>query len=99
LPDVPVRNLRKACFRSQSFLISHFASYHLRFDITRGDQARLSPSILRDFLSFTLFGLPGQREQMIERQACCHACTAMSAAEMLGAVQAALRSLFMPLTT
>jgi hypothetical protein len=68
--------------------------FYLRFDITRGDQVRLSPSILRDFLSFTLFGLPGQREQMIERQACYHTCAAISAAEMLTAAQAALCSLF-----
>ncbi|HPR07112.1 MAG TPA: hypothetical protein PLI17_10830 [Denitromonas sp.] len=68
LPDVPVLALWQACYRSEAFHMSHFASYYLRFDITRDDQVRLSPSILRDFMSFTLFGLPGQREQMIERQ-------------------------------
>jgi len=68
LPDVPSLALWQACYKSRELHISHFASYYLRFDITRGDQVRLSPSILRDFLSFTLFGLPGQREQMIERQ-------------------------------
>ena len=66
--DVPVLALWQACYRSQTFRVSHFASYYLRYDITREDQVRLSPSILRDFLSFTLFGLPGQRDQMIERQ-------------------------------
>jgi len=68
LPDVPVLALWQACYRSEAFHMSHFASYYLRFDVTRDDQVRLSPSILRDFMSFTLFGLPGQREQMIERQ-------------------------------
>ena len=68
MPDVPVLALWQACYRSQTFRVSHFASYYLRYDITREDQVRLSPSILRDFLSFTLFGLPGQRDQMIERQ-------------------------------
>ena len=68
MADVPVLALWQACFRSRAFLISHFASYYLRYDITREDQVRLSPSILRDFLSFTLFGLPGQQEDMIERQ-------------------------------
>lgn len=68
LPDVPVLALWQACYRSQTFRVSHFASYYLRYDITREDQVRLSPSIQRDFLSFTLFGLPGQRDQMIERQ-------------------------------
>jgi len=68
LPGVPVLALWQACYRSDTFRVSHFASYYLRYDITRDDQVRLSPSILRDFLSFTLFGLPGQRDQMIERQ-------------------------------
>jgi hypothetical protein len=68
LPDVPSLALWQACYQSRQLHISHFASYYLRFDITRDDQVRLSPSILRDFLSFTLFGLPGQRDQMIERQ-------------------------------
>lgn len=68
LPDVPSLALWQACYKSRDLHLSHFASYYLRFDITRGDQVRLSPSILRDFLSFTLFGLPGQRELMIERQ-------------------------------
>ncbi|MFN7166867.1 MAG: hypothetical protein ACK4NV_07480 [Pannonibacter sp.] len=68
LPDVPSLALWQACYTSRLLHLSHFASYYLRFDITRGDQVRLSPSILRDFLSFTLFGLPGQRDQMIERQ-------------------------------
>ncbi|OZB13043.1 MAG: hypothetical protein B7X53_16920, partial [Hyphomonas sp. 34-62-18] len=44
MPDIPVLALWQACFRSQSFLISHFASYYLRYDITREDQVRLSPS-------------------------------------------------------
>ena len=61
LPDVPVLALWQACYRSEAFHMSHFASYYLRFDVTRDDQVRLSPSILRDFMSFTLFGLPGQR--------------------------------------
>ena len=68
LPDVAVLQLWQACYSSETFRVSHFASYYLRYDITRADQVRLSPSILRDFLSFTLFGLPGQRDQMIERQ-------------------------------
>jgi hypothetical protein len=68
LSDVPVLKLWQACYSSDTFRVSHFASYYLRYDITREDQVRLSPSILRDFLSFTLFGLPGQRDQMIERQ-------------------------------
>lgn len=94
LPDVPVLLLWQACFRSQSFLISHFASYYLRFDITREDQVRLSPSILRDFLSFTLFGLPGQREQMIERQGHLSNMHREVSREKLAVAQSALRTVF-----
>jgi len=58
----------KACFNSGFLQISHFARYYLRYDISRKDFIRLSPSILRDFLSFTLLSLPHQRNQIIERQ-------------------------------
>ena len=95
LPEIPVLRLWQACFRSQSFLISHFASYYLRFDITRADQVRLSPSILRDFLSFTLLGLPGQREQMIERQGQLSNMHREVSREKLAVAQAALRTLFL----
>lgn len=59
--------LWQACFNSPALHVGNFATYYLRFDITREDMVRLTPSILRDFLSFTLFGLPGQRNQMVER--------------------------------
>lgn len=95
LCDVPVLALWQACFRSQSFLISHFASYYLRFDITRADQVRLSPSILRDFLSFTLFGLPGQREQMIERQGQLSNMHREVSRQKLSVAQQAMRSVFL----
>lgn len=98
MPDVPVLALWQACFRSQSFLISHFASYYLRYDITREDQVRLSPSILRDFLSFTLFGLPGQREQMIERQGSLSNMHREISREKIALAQAAMKAVFMKLT-
>jgi hypothetical protein len=98
LADIPVLRLWQACFRSQSFLISHFASYYLRFDITRDDQVRLSPSILRDFLSFTLFGLPGQREQMIERQGQLSNMHREVSREKIAIAQAAMRSVFLKQT-
>ena len=59
--------LWQACYTSPGLHVGNFATYYLRFDVTREDMVRLSPSILRDFLSFTLFGLPGQRNQMVER--------------------------------
>ena len=60
--------LWQACFTCDEVLISHFSRYYLRYDITREDSIRLSPSILRDFLSFTLFSTLGQRQQVIDRQ-------------------------------
>ena len=98
MPDVPVLALWQACFRSQSFLISHFASYYLRYDITREDQVRLSPSILRDFLSFTLFGLPGQREQMIERQGSLSNMHREISREKIALAQSAMKGVFLKLT-
>ena len=60
--------LWQACFTCDDIMISHFSRYYLRYDITREDSIRLSPSILRDFLSFTLFSTTGQRNQVIDRQ-------------------------------
>ncbi len=65
----PYLALWQACFSDPQFQLSFFSRYYLRYDITREDQVRLSPSILRDFLSFTLVSLAGQRDQVIERQA------------------------------
>lgn len=99
MPEVPVLALWQACYRSsQSFLISHFASYYLRYDITRADEVRLSPSILRDFLSFTLFGLPGQREQMIERQASLSNTHREISREKIALAQSVMKAVFLKLT-
>ncbi|RMF00407.1 MAG: hypothetical protein D6773_11490 [Alphaproteobacteria bacterium] len=97
LPDVPVLALWRACNRSDVFRVSHFATYYLRYDITREDQVRLSPSILRDFLSFTLFGLPGQREQMIERQGTLANMHREISREKLSIAQMAMKQLFVSL--
>ncbi|MEZ5946333.1 MAG: hypothetical protein R3C13_01580 [Hyphomonas sp.] len=97
LPDVPVLALWQACYRSRAFHISHFASYYLRFDITRDDQVRLSPSILRDFMSFTLFGLPGQREQMIERQGTLSNMHREISREKISVAQTVMKQLFISL--
>ena len=97
MPGVPVLQLWQACYRSRAFLISHFASYYLRYDITREDQVRLSPSILRDFLSFTLFGLPGQRDQMIERQGTLSNMHREISREKLMVAQSVMKQLFVSL--
>lgn len=67
-PDKPYLAMWQACYSDLSIQISHFSRYYLRYDITREDLVRLSPSILRDFLSFTLFSMPGQRDAVIARQ-------------------------------
>lgn len=67
LPDAENLKLWQACFTSEHLQISQFSRYYLRFDITRKDFIRLSPSILRDFMSFTLISHSGQRDKVAER--------------------------------
>jgi len=57
LPEVGHLELWQACFSSDDLQISQFSRYYLRYDITREDMIRLSPSILRDFMSFTLMSI------------------------------------------
>ena len=97
LPEIPVLALWQACYQSRALHVSHFASYYLRFDITRDDQVRLSPSILRDFLSFSLFGLPGQRDQMIERQGTLSNMHREISREKIALAQQVMKSLFLDL--
>lgn len=59
--DVNPILLWKACYQSELFRLINFARYYLRYDVTRDDMIRLSPSVLRDFLSFTLVYIAGQR--------------------------------------
>ncbi|MBU1288600.1 MAG: hypothetical protein KJ871_12835 [Alphaproteobacteria bacterium] len=97
LPEIPKLALWQACYQSRALQVSHFASYYLRFDITREDQVRLSPSILRDFLSFSLFGLPGQRDQMIERQGTLSNTHREISREKIALAQQVMKSLFLDL--
>lgn len=59
----------KTCMGSNKFRTVNSARYYLRYDITRDDQIRLSPSVLRDFLSFTLVYLAGQRADAVDKAA------------------------------
>lgn len=97
MPDVPHLALWQACYQSRKLHVSHFATYYLRFDMTRDDQVRLSPSILRDFLSFTLFGLPGQRDKMIERQGTLANMHREISREKLSVAQAVMKQVFVML--
>lgn len=56
----------RACYGSSEIRVSNCARYYLRYDITRGNQLRLSPSILRDFLTFSLVYLTDQMVEIVE---------------------------------
>jgi hypothetical protein len=66
LPDVSPISLWRTCYGTYSFRVQNCARYYLRYDILRGNQLRLSPSILRDFLTFSLVHLPDQRVAVVE---------------------------------
>lgn len=66
LGDTPPINLWRACYASRRIRIRNCARYYLRYDITRDNVLRLSPSILRDFLTFSLIYLPEQAVVAVE---------------------------------
>ena len=61
--------LWRVCYESNLIRVANCARYYLRYDITRENQLRLSPSILRDFLTFSLIFTPEQRSQSLEDSA------------------------------
>lgn len=61
-------DLWRECFRSGTVQLTSYAHYYLRYDTTRTNFLRLSPSILRDFLTYTLIALPHQRHDIHRRQ-------------------------------
>ena len=69
VPDINPILLWKACYQSNILSVINFARYYLRYDVTRDDMIRLSPSVLRDFLSFTLIHLSGQHSDAVDKAA------------------------------
>ena len=69
VPDANPIRIWKACYQSNILSVINFARYYLRYDVTREDMIRLSPSVLRDFLSFTLIHLSGQGSDAVDRAA------------------------------
>ena len=59
-------SLWRQCYKSETIRITNCARYYLRYDILRGNQLRLSPSILRDFLTFSLIYLTDQMVEIVE---------------------------------
>ena len=66
LDDTPPINLWRACYVSRKIRIQNCARYYLRYDVRRENMLRLSPSILRDFLTFSLIYLPSQSVKAME---------------------------------
>lgn len=66
LSEVPPISLWRACYLSNKIRVRNCARYYLRYDITRDNTLRLSPSILRDFLTFSLIYLPEQSVAAVE---------------------------------
>lgn len=66
LDDIPPINLWRACYASRRLRVRNCARYYLRYDITRDNVLRLSPSILRDFLTFSLIYIPEQAVAAVE---------------------------------
>lgn len=66
LSDIEPISLWRACYVSRQIRIRNCARYYLRYDITRENVLRLSPSILRDFLTFSLIYLPEQSVMAVE---------------------------------
>ena len=58
--------LWRECYSSPKIRVSNCARYYLRYDVTRGNQLRLSPSILRDFLTFSLIYHTDQMVEIVE---------------------------------
>lgn len=67
--DVDSMNLWKVCYQSNLLRIANFSRYYLRYDVTRENQLRLSPSILRDFLTYSLIYRRSQQTQAVEKSA------------------------------
>lgn len=66
LPNSSDIAIWRACYGSADIRVSNCARYYLRYDILRGNQLRLSPSILRDFLTFSLVHTTDQMVDMVE---------------------------------
>lgn len=67
--DVESIMLWKVCYQSNLLRIANFSRYYLRYDVTRANQLRLSPSILRDFLTYSLIYRRSQQTQAVEKSA------------------------------
>jgi hypothetical protein len=65
--DVEVLPLWKACCTQPDVVMRRVGRRYLRLDRVVSGYARLSPSIRREFLTYTVVGLPGQEDEIAER--------------------------------
>ena len=66
LPHISDIAIWRACYGASDIRVSNCARYYLRYDILRDNQLRLSPSILRDFLTFSIIYLNDQLVEIVE---------------------------------
>ena len=66
LPHISEIAIWRTCYSSSKFRVNNCARYYIRYDVLRGNQLRLSPSILRDFLTFSLVHLQEQMVDIVE---------------------------------
>ena len=67
LGDLEVLPLWQACRTQPGIVMQHVGRRYLRLDKTVEGYARLSPSIRREFLTYTVIGLTGQMEEIAAR--------------------------------
>jgi predicted ester cyclase len=67
LVDLEVLPLWKACCAQPGIVMQHVGRRFLRLDKTVAGYARLSPSIRREFLTYTVVGLPRQMNEITAR--------------------------------
>ncbi len=64
--DIPPIVIWRVFHSREDMRVQNCARYYLRYDIRRDNALRLSPSILRDFLTFSLVHLPGDQVRVVQ---------------------------------
>ncbi len=66
MPDIPPIVIWRIFHSRRDLRVQNCARYYLRYDVRRENTLRLSPSILRDFLTFSLVHLPGDHVRVVQ---------------------------------
>lgn len=62
--DIPLLDLWKICHKDPQIISERIASYYLRYDAFYKNPMRLTPSIARNFLTFTILGTSDQQAEI-----------------------------------